>query len=127
MEAELLVELLASWTVLLRSNPDSFNSVQGLGRRIDVLLDKAALYFHCQGRGVLLGTKGAFHVSVDCYDTAWPRHFEFEIGIVWHRIEATKGGSSEQCVIATAEGDDVEDQVFTLEVVRRFEDDFQCD
>ena len=69
-EAELLVKLLTRWTVMLRSSLDSFNSVWGLGRRIDVLLDKAALYFRCQGRGVLLGTKGAFHVSVDCYDPA---------------------------------------------------------
>ena len=46
-EAELLVELLMSWTVMLRSSPDSFNSVRELGRRIDVLLDKAALYFRC--------------------------------------------------------------------------------
>ena len=59
--------------------------------------------FRCQGRGVLLGTKGAFHVSVDCYDTAWSGHLKFEIGIVWHRIEASKCGSSEQGVIATAE------------------------
>ena len=31
MEAELLVELLASWTVKLRSSPDSFDSVRELG------------------------------------------------------------------------------------------------
>ena len=78
----MLIELLTSWVVALRCSPDSFNSVRGLGRRIDVLLDKAALYFRCQGRGVLLGTKGAFHVSIDCYDTAWSGHLEFEIGIV---------------------------------------------
>ena len=105
----MLVELLTSWTVMLRNSPDSFNSVRGLGRRIDVLLDKAALYFRCQGRGVLLGTKGAFHVSVDCYDTAWSGHLKFEIGIVWHCIEARKCGSSEQCVIAAAERDYVQD------------------
>ena len=127
MEAELLVELLTSWTVMLRSNPDSFNSVRGLGRQIDVLLDKAALYFRCQGCGVLLGTEGAFRVSIDCYDTAWSGHLEFEIGIVWYRIESSKCSSSEQCLIATAEGDDIEDQVFTSEVVRGSKDDFQCD
>ena len=112
---------------MLQSSPDSFNSVRGLGRRIDVLLDKAALYFRCQSHSVLLGMKGAFHVSVDCYDTAWSGHLKFEIGIVWHHIEACKCALSEQCVIATAEGDDVEDQVFASEVVRRSEDDFQCD
>ena len=31
-EAELLVELLMSWTVLLQSSPDSFDCVQELGR-----------------------------------------------------------------------------------------------
>ena len=103
---------------MLRSNPDSFNSVRGLGRQIDVLLDKAALYFRCQGCGVLLGMEGAFHVSVDCYDTARSGHLEFQIGIVWHRIEASECGSSEQCMIATAEGDDVEDQVFATEIIR---------
>ena len=94
-EAELLVELLTSWTIKLRSSPDSFDSVQELGRRIDVQLDKAALYFRYQGCGVLLGMKGAFHVSVDCYDTAWSGHLEFEISIVWHRIELSKCSSSE--------------------------------
>ena len=76
---------------------------------------------------MLLGTEGAFHVSIDCYETAWSGHLEFEISIVWHRIESSKCSSSEQCVIATVEGDDVEDQVFASEVVRRSEDDFQCD
>ena len=42
------------------------------------------------------------------------------------RIEASEGGSSEQCVITTAEGDNVEDQVFASEVVLRTEDYFQC-
>ena len=46
-EAELLVELLTSWAVLLQSSPDSFDSVRELGRRIKVLLEKAALYFCC--------------------------------------------------------------------------------
>ena len=76
---------------------------------------------------MFFGTEGAFHVSIDCYDTAWSGHLEFEIGIVWDRIEASECGSSEQCVLATSERDDVEDQVFTSEVVRRSEDDLQCD
>ena len=46
-EAELLVELLTGWTVLLQSSLDSFDSVRELGRRIKVLLEKAALYFYC--------------------------------------------------------------------------------
>ena len=46
-EAELLIELLTSWTVLPQSSLDLFDSVQELGRRIKVLLEKAALYFCC--------------------------------------------------------------------------------
>ena len=79
---------------------------------------KAALYLCCQGNGVLLGTEGALRVSIDCYDTAWSRHLELEISIVRHRIESGKRGSSEQCMIATAERDDVEDQVFSSEIIR---------
>ena len=47
LEVKLLVELLTSWAVLLQSSPDSFDSVRELGRRIKVLLEKAALYFCC--------------------------------------------------------------------------------
>ena len=76
---------------------------------------------------MLLGTEGAFHVSIDCNETAWSGHLEFEISIVRHRIESSKCGSSGQCVIAAAKRDDIEDQVFASEVVRGSEDDFQCD
>ena len=48
--------------------------------------------------------EGAFSVSIDCYDTAWSGHLKFEISVVWHRIESSECGSSEQCMIATAEG-----------------------
>ena len=44
-EAKLLVEILMSWAVLMQSSPDTFDSVRELGRRIKVLLEKAALYF----------------------------------------------------------------------------------
>ena len=71
---------------------------------------------------MLLGTKGVFRVSIDCYDAAWSGHLELEISIVWHRIESSKCGSSEQCVIAAAKGDDIEDQLFASEVVRGSED-----
>ena len=126
-EAELLVELLASWTVVLQGSPDSLDSVRGLGRRCNIWLDKAALYFRRKGRGVLLSTEGAFHVSIDYYNTAWSGHLKFEIGIVWDRVEASEHGSSEQCMVATAERDDVEDQVFASKVVRRTEDNLQRD
>ena len=70
---------------------------------------EAALYFCCKGRGVLLGREEAFRVSIDCYNTAGSGHLELEVIIVRYRIESGKWGSSEQCVIATAEGDDIED------------------
>ena len=71
---------------------------------------------------MLFGTEGAFHVSINCYDATWPGQLELEISIVWHRIESSKCGSSQECVIATAEGDDIGDQLFALEVVRGSED-----
>ena len=75
----------------------------------------------------MLGMEGALRVSIDCYDAAWSEHLDLEISIVQHRIESSKCGSSEQCVIATTEGDDIEDQLFASEVVRGSEDDLQCD
>ena len=39
-------------------------------------LDGAALYFGCDGRGMLLGTEGAFRVSVDRDDAAWTGHLK---------------------------------------------------
>ena len=68
---------------------------------------KVALYFCCKGSGVLLSTEGAFRVSVDPYDTAWSGHLELEVGVVRHRIESSECGSSEKCVIADAERDDL--------------------
>mgnify|MGYP005830148941 CR=1 FL=1 len=47
MEAELLIDLLMSHAVLLQCSPDPFNGVQGIGSRIMVLLEKAALYLCC--------------------------------------------------------------------------------
>ena len=63
----------------------------------------------CEGHGVLLRTEGALCISIDYYNTARSGHLELEIGIVWHCIESSEYGSSKQCVIITAEGDDVED------------------
>ena len=71
--------------------------------------------------------EGAFRISIDYYDATWTGHLELEISIVWHSVESSKRGSSEQCVIAAAEGDDIEDQLFVSEVVRGSEDNFQCD
>ena len=58
---------------------------------------------------MLLCPEGALCVSVDCYNASLSGHLKFEIGIVRDRIEASERGSSEQCVVATAEGDDIED------------------
>ena len=76
---------------------------------------------------MLLGMEGAFRVSIDYYNTTGSGHLELEVSIMRDHIESSKCSSSEQCVVATAEGDDIEDQVFASEVVRRSEDDFQCD
>ena len=108
-EAKFLVELLTSRAILLQCSPVPLNGVQGLGSRITVLLEKAALYFCCQGGGVLLYTEGAVRVSVDRYDTAWTGHLELKISIVRHRVAPSKCGPSEQCVITAAEWNNVED------------------
>ena len=76
---------------------------------------------------MFFSTEGALRVSIDCYDPAWSGHLELEISIVWNCIKSSECGSSEQCVIATAEGDDIEDQLFASKVVRGPEDNFQCD
>ena len=91
----MLIELLMSWIVVWWSSRDSFDSVRGLGRRRNSWLDEATLYFRFQGRGVLLSVEGALHVSINCYNTAWSGHLEFEIGIVGDRIKESERGSSE--------------------------------
>ena len=58
---------------------------------------------------MLFGVKGAFRISIDCYDVAWSGHLELEISVVGYRVESSKCGSSKQCVIAAAKGDDIED------------------
>ena len=105
----MLVELLMNWTIMLQGSSDSFDSVRELGRRIKVWPEREALCFCSEGSGVLLGMEGVFRVSIDCYDAMWTGHLELKISIVWHRIESSECGSSEQCVVATAERDDVED------------------
>ena len=67
------------------------------------------MYFRCKGRRVLLRLEGAFGVSIDRnYSTrAW--HLELKVCIVQYHIEFGECGSSEQCMIATAEWDYVED------------------
>ena len=109
VEAGLLIELLACLAVLLRGTPNSLDSVRGCRCRIGCLSEEAALYFCHEGRSMLFRTKGAVYVSINCYNPTRSWLFELEVCIMWYRIESGKCGSSEQCVIATAEGDNIED------------------
>ena len=108
-EAELLVKLWTCWTILLQGTPDSLEGVWGLFRRIGGLPNKAALRFCCEGRSVLLRVGRALCVSVNCNDPLRSWNIELEVCIMWYHIESGKSGSFEQCVTATAEGDDIED------------------
>ena len=83
----------------------------------------------CGGQGgrTIFGAQRALNISIYCNDATWTGHLELQIGVMRYRIEAGKSSSFEQCVIAAAEGDDVEDQVFASEVVRRSEGYFQHD
>ena len=105
----MLVELKTCLPIRLRGTPDSLEGVRGLFRRIGGLSQKAALHFCREGRSVLLRTERAFCVSINCYNPARSWHFELEVCIMRYRIESSKCGSPEQCVIATAEGDDIKD------------------
>ena len=108
-EAELLGELATCLAILMRGTPDSLEGARGLFRRIGGLPNKAALRFCCKGRSVLLRAERAFCVSINRYNPARSWHFELEVCIMRYRIESSKCGSSEQCVIATTEGDVIED------------------
>ena len=63
-EAELLVKLLTSWTVLLQGSSDSFDSVRELGYRIKVLPEKAALYFCCKVCSSVRRERSVFPLTV---------------------------------------------------------------
>ena len=65
------------------------------------------MYFCCEGRSVLRRTERAFCVSINFYNPARSWHFELEVCIMRYRIESGECGSSEQCVITTAEGHDM--------------------
>ena len=58
---------------------------------------------------MLLHSDKAFGVSIDRDDASRAWHLELEVCIVRHRIELGKCVSLEQCVMATAERDYVED------------------
>ena len=67
------------------------------------------MYFRREGRRMLLRSERVFGVSIDRNDSSRAWHLELNVCVVRHRIELGKCGSPEQCVIATAEGDDIED------------------
>ena len=58
---------------------------------------------------MLLRSERVFGVSIDRDYSSRAWHLELEVCIVRHRIELCKCGLSEQCVIAAAERDYVED------------------
>ena len=67
------------------------------------------MYFRHEGRCMLLRSERLLGVPIDRDDASRAWHLELEVCVVRHRIELCKCGSSEQCVIATAERDYVED------------------
>ena len=67
------------------------------------------MYFRCDSRRMLLRSERAFGVSIDRDDASRAWHLELEVCVVLHHIELGECGSPEQCVIATAEWDYVED------------------
>ena len=58
---------------------------------------------------MFLRSEGAFRVSIDRDDSTRAWHLELKVCVVRYRIELGECGSPEQCVIATAEWDYVED------------------
>ena len=58
---------------------------------------------------MLLCSEGALCVSIECNNSAGSWHLELEVCIMRYRIESGECGSPEQCVIAIAERDDIED------------------
>ena len=58
---------------------------------------------------MLLRSERVFGVSIDRNYSSRAWHLELKVCIVRYRIELGKCGSPEQCVIATAERDYVED------------------
>ena len=105
----MLVELWTCRMILLQGTPDSLDGVRGFYCRVGGLPKKAALYFCREGCSVLFRTERAVCVSIDCYNPPMSRHLELEVCIMWYRIESCKCGSPEQCMVATAKWDYVED------------------
>ena len=109
MEVALLLDVRIHQIIQVMHGPGSFRYLVGSNVRRIIWLDKAAIHLDCEGHGVFFSTEGALHISIDCNNTARSRHLNLQISIVWDCIEVGKGSLSEQCVITTAERDDVED------------------
>ena len=107
--AALLCELGTCQAVLLQITPGALDSVWLFEGRTGELPREAALYFCCERCRVLLHSEGAFGVSIDRNYSSRAWHFELKVCVVRYRIELGECGSPEQCVIATAEWDYVED------------------
>ena len=75
---------------------------------------------------MLFSMERVLHISINCDDAPRSGHFKLQISIVQDRIKMGESGSSEQCMVATSERNDIKDQFFTLEVVWRTEYYFQC-
>ena len=58
---------------------------------------------------MVLCSERAFSVSVDRDDSSRAWHLELEVGVVRHRVELCKRGTSEQSMIAAVEQNYVED------------------
>ena len=58
---------------------------------------------------MFLRSEGAFCISVDRDDSSRAWHLELEVCVVWYRIKSSECSSSEQCMVTTAERDDIED------------------
>ena len=104
-----LVKLWTRRGILPRSSSESLDGVRKPGRLLEVRLQGAARCFCCYGSDVFVGAEGRFGLAMNHDDAAWTGHFELTVGIMWHRIESSERGSSEECLVITAEGDDFED------------------
>ena len=85
------------------------DGVWSFSGRTGKLPGEAALYFRCEGHRVLLHLEGAFGVSIDRNYSSRAWHLELKVCVMRYRIELSKCGSPEQCVITTAKQDYVED------------------
>ena len=87
----------------------ALDGVQSFSGRTGELPGEAALNFRCKGRRVLLHSEGAFGVSIDRNYSSRAWHIKRKVCVMRYRIELSECGSPEQCVIAAAERDYVED------------------